>query len=136
MASATRAARNSLWKPLAGAAGMLLGATALCSTATQFIASRAGYDPALGTPIAGYFYAPWAWLQWQQAPWAPSLATAFSTAESGILATVSLGVLGALCASNARRRRPRQYDDAHGTARFATEKEIRDSGLMPGLSGV
>jgi type IV secretion system protein VirD4 len=136
MASETQAARNSLWKPLTGAAGLLLGATALCSAATQFIAARAGYDPALGTPIAGHFYAPWAWLQWQQAPWAPSLATAFSTAESGILAAVSLGVLGALCASNARRRRPRQYDDAHGTARFATEQEIRDSGLMPGLSGV
>src|SRR5579859_3798534 len=116
MTGATQAARNSLWKPIAGAAGMLLGATALCSAATQFIASRAGYDPALGTPIAGHFYGPWAWLQWQQAPWASSLASAFSTAESGLLAAVSLGVLGALYASNAKRRRPRKYDDAHGTA--------------------
>lgn len=115
---------------------MLLGATALCSAATQFIASQAGYDPALGQPILGHFYSPLAWLQWQQAPWAPSLATAFSLAESGLLAAVSLGMLGGLYASNAKRRRPRKYDDAYGTARFATEKEIRASGLMPALSGV
>jgi hypothetical protein len=53
-----------------------------------------------------------------------------------MLAAMSLGMLGVFTASNARRRRPRKYDDAYGTARFATEKEIRDSGLMPGLSGV
>ncbi len=136
MANETPAARKSIWKPIIGAAGMLLGATALCSAATQYIASQAGYDPVLGPPILGHLYAPWAWLQWQQASWASSLSSAFSSVESGMLAAMSLGMLGVFTASNARRRRPRKYDDAYGTARFATEKEIRDSGLMPGLAGV
>jgi type IV secretion system protein VirD4 len=136
MANETSAARKSVWKPIIGTAGMLLGATALCSAATQYIASQAGYDPALGPPIVGHLYAPWAWLQWQQAPWASSLSSAFSAVESGMLAAMSLGMLGVFTASNASRRKPRKYDDAYGTARFATEKEIRDSGLMPGLSGV
>lgn len=136
MANETPAARKSIWKPIIGTAGMLLGATALCSAATQYIASQAGYDPVLGPPILGHLYAPWAWLQWQQAPWAASLSSAFSSVESGMLAAMSLGMLGVFTASNARRRRPRKYDDAYGTARFATEKEIRDNGLMPGMAGV
>lgn len=136
MTHVTAGEHRSFRKPLVGFAGMLAAATALSSAATQYIADQAGYSPLLGQPITGHLYAPWAWLQWQQAPWAPDLHTAFALAESGLLATVALGALAAMSISNMQRRRPRKYVDAHGTARFATEKEIRASGLLPGLSGV
>ena len=48
----------------------LAGCVALSAAATQFVAWRVGYHPALGPPWIGHVYPPWEWIEWQQAPWA------------------------------------------------------------------
>jgi hypothetical protein len=50
----------------------LLTGTALSSVATQDIATRLDHHPALGQPIAAGLYEPYAWITWQQQPWAAS----------------------------------------------------------------
>jgi type IV secretion system protein VirD4 len=111
------------------------GAAIASSLATQFIAWRVGYHPAIGAPWFGHFYAPWRWIEWRSASWASNATTTFRLVDSGLLAIVSLAMFGAAVASTARRRRPIRHEGVHGTARFQTEKEIRRCGLLPVRSG-
>ena len=46
--------------------GLLLCYLGLLNVAaTQGLAYFYGYHPALGSPFAGHFYAPWDWFRWQ-----------------------------------------------------------------------
>ena len=116
---------------LIGITALAVGAAAISSAATQFVAYRVGYHPALGASWIGHFYAPWSWVQWQQAPWAPHAETTFRIVDSALMATATLGMLAVMCISTARRRRPIRHEGVHGTARFQTELEIRRNGLLP-----
>ena len=91
---------------LLGSAALIAGAAALSSVATQFAAWRVGYHPALGLPWAGHFYAPWSWIKWQQASWAPNAKATFQIIESTMMGVAALGMLTCLAVSNGRRRRP------------------------------
>ena len=124
-------------RALVGIPALILGAAAISSAATQFVAYRVGYHPALGTSWIGHFYAPWSWVQWQQAPWAAHAETTFRIVDSALMAVATLGMLTVVGISTARRRRPIRHDGVHGTARFQTELEIRRNGLLPrsGQSG-
>lgn len=116
---------------LLGSAALIAGAVALSSAATQFAAWRVGYHPALGLPWTGHFYAPWSWIEWQQAPWAPNAKATFQIIDSSLMGVVALGMLGCLAVANGRRRKPMKHEGVHGTARFQSELEIRRSGLLP-----
>jgi type IV secretion system protein VirD4 len=116
---------------LLGSAALIAGAVALSSAATQFAAWRVGYHPALGPPWTGHFYAPWSWIEWQQAPWAPNAKATFQIIDSSLMGVVALGMLGCLAVANGRRRKPMKHEGVHGTARFQSELEIRRSGLLP-----
>jgi type IV secretion system protein VirD4 len=116
-----RRARNVL-------VGLPLTALTIGVASTQFVAWQLRYDPVLGPPVVGRVYWPWRALQWWQAPWEPSATKTFTWVGLG-LATVSCIVLLAL--SRTLRKHPRKHLDVHGTARFATESDVRDSGLLP-----
>ncbi len=128
------AANHRRW--LLGSAAVVAGAAIASSLATQFIAWRVGYHPAIGVPWVGHFYAPWKWIEWQASSWAPNAKATFQVVDSGLLAVTALGMLGAVAASTARRRRPIRHEGVHGTARFQTEQEIRRSGLLPSRPSV
>ena len=74
--SDTRSSRTGLRSLLAGSSFLIAGAVVISTAATQFIAYRVGYHPAIGAPLYDHLYAPWRWIEWQQAAWATDSATA------------------------------------------------------------
>jgi type IV secretion system protein VirD4 len=116
---------------LYGSAAFLAGAIALSAVATQFVAWRVGYHPALGPPWIGHVYPPWGWIEWRGAPWAANARSTFGIVNAGLLLAMALAMLGVMAATTARRRRPVRHEGLHGTARFQTESEIRGGGLLP-----
>ncbi|MGR3715250.1 MAG: type IV secretory system conjugative DNA transfer family protein [Thermohalobaculum sp.] len=117
---------------LLGTAAFIGGLLALSSAATQFVAWRVHYHEQLGHAWFDRLYAPWSWLTWMQAPWAPNAKTTFGIIQGSLLATMSLGMLAVLIASNGRRRKPVKHEGVHGTARFMSEAEIQEAGLLSG----
>ena len=103
----------------------------MSSAATQFVAWRVHYHPALGAPWFHHVYAPWSWVTWMQAPWASHAKATFGLMDAGLMGVVSLGMFAGLVASSNRRRKPVKHEGVHGTARFMSEPEIRQSGLLP-----
>ena len=120
---------------LFGSAGLIAGAVAASSLATQFVAWRVGFHPAIGAPWFGHVYAPWSWIEWQQAAWAPNAKATFQIVNAGLLAATALAMFGIVASSTARRRKPVRHEGVHGTARFQTEQEIRRGGLLPLRNG-
>ena len=92
---------------LLGSVAIMTGAAIASSLATQFVASRVGYHPAIGVPWVGHFYAPWKWIEWQASSWAPNAKATFQVVDSGLLAVTALAMFGRVAASTARRRRSR-----------------------------
>jgi type IV secretion system protein VirD4 len=120
---------------LLGSAGITAGAMIVSSLATQFVAWRVGFHPAIGVPWVGHFYAPWNWIAWQEAPWAPNAKSTFQIVDAGLLASTALTMFTTVAISTARRRRPVRHEGVHGTAHFQTEHDVRRSGLLPRRSG-
>ena len=125
--------KGSLRRALLGMtamAGVVLG---LNSAVTQFVAWRLNYHPALGTPWLAHYYAPWAWLNWAQAPWASNVSSTFQLAGAGFMVVVAVGMLIGVQVSAARRRRPQKIEGLHGTARWiTTAEELREIGFLAG----
>ena len=112
--------------------GTVLGGGLLASTAaTQFVAWRLSFHPALGHPLVGTLYAPWSWWSWMHAPWAPRVPQTFTVLTLGGLSLLTLVGLGGIAIAG-RAQKPKRHNDVHGTARFAIdESEARESGLLP-----
>lgn len=114
--------------------GFSLGALVMCalisSAATQWLAWRFQYQPALGAPIAGHFYAPWRWLFWSlkfydnaQAEFnRVYLLVALAIGAAFILAAIWFVIL---------QRRSRSIAGLHGSAHWATRQELEATGLLP-----
>jgi type IV secretion system protein VirD4 len=104
---------------------------ALNSGVTQFVAWRLNYDTALGSPWFAMYYAPWAWTQWTQAPWAGSVSNTFQLAGAGVMVLIAAGILVGVQVGGSARRRPQKIEGLHGTARWiTTEKELRAVGFL------
>jgi type IV secretion system protein VirD4 len=96
---------------------------------TQFVAARLHYHPALGRPLIGPIFRPWAWLAWK---------TRFESAAPSVFRQLHLlqsaGVAGVLllllAASVSGIRRAKRHEGVHGTAHWATRKEIERTGLL------
>ena len=116
---------------LLGTSGLVVGGALLSAAATQFIAYRVGYHPAIGTPLFGHVYAPWRWIEWQQSRWAQDAKRTFQIVDMGLFGGVTIALIGGLLSNTSRRRRPTKHEGVHGTARFQTESDIRQSGLLP-----
>ncbi len=112
--------------------------------ATQYIANRFRYQPALGTPIfvtrTGAIYQPFAWIQWGWR-YSPSrddrIRRPFFEGEMIVVAGSFLTVGVFFTVANRRTRMlSANAEDLHGSARWAEEADIRETGLLTGKGGV
>ena len=95
--------------------------------ATQYLASKFAYQPALGAPIAGHFYPPWDWMIWQFkfSAYAPA---AFGLVTTAMMAAIVCGLFLVLALSG---RPAERHEGIHGTAHWASKSEIQATGLLP-----
>jgi type IV secretion system protein VirD4 len=124
-----------LQRRLLAISGVIAGVAFFNATATQFVAYRVGYHPAIGLPLLGHFYAPWRWIEWQQAAWSTEAKRTFQIVDMGLFSAATAALLSGFAYSSSIRRRPRKHEGVHGTARFQSETEIRRSGLLPRRPG-
>jgi type IV secretion system protein VirD4 len=99
--------------------------------ATQFVAWRFAYHPALGEPLIGGLYVPWSWIVWQ-AKFQTSGPQTFKMLHAGIGMAGALAAAAALFVLSSRGRRAQRHDGIHGTAHWATAEEIEETGLLGG----
>lgn len=112
--------------------------------ATQFIAARFQYQPALGRPLGrmksgGGIYQPFAWMVWG---WHNSTSQDPRVRNPLFLGEMLVFVGSCACvglffmaASRHSRKLMENADDLHGSARWATEEDIRATGLMDTQQG-
>jgi type IV secretion system protein VirD4 len=109
------------------AIAVLIGLVVLNSAATQYIASRFAYHPALGAPLIGHLYPPWEWLIWQH-KFGGQAHSVFRTVSAGMALALSCGLFGLLALSGPNAER---HEGIHGTAHWASQAEIEATGLLP-----
>jgi type IV secretion system protein VirD4 len=112
--------------------------------ATQFIAYRFRYQPALGTPLASIrghaVYQPlrWAWWAWRHGSSTNPRVRQPILLGALIVVVGATATLGAVYALNIRktRRLSQNTEDIHGSARWATVEDVRATGLLDNPQGV
>ncbi len=105
----------------------LFAVIALNSAATQHVAAKFAYHPALGAPLYGHVYAPWEWVVWY-GRFGASAEAVFQPVMIGVSLSLALGVLGLLAIGG---RNPERHEGIHGTAHWASFEEIKATGLLP-----
>lgn len=97
---------------------------------TQHVAEHFRYAPALGTPLIGHFYQPWAWLHWQHAyyQYGPQF---FGQLYVYAILGFGASVLALVLMVGFITRRMLRNDNVHGSAHFAIPDEVHRSGLVP-----
>jgi type IV secretion system protein VirD4 len=100
--------------------------------ATQQAAGMFGYERALGAPLIGGLYAPWAWIVWW-AHWhgAERLAPVWAQCTHEVL--YPMGASAALLAviiGGARYLLRGTASDLYGSARWATLRDVRAAGFI------
>ena len=112
--------------------------------ATQYIAARFLYQPALGTPLLRTptcsIYQPFAWAIWG---WRyctskdPRIRGPLFQGEMIVFAGAVLSVVFFYIVAGRRARRlSKDAEDLHGSARWAEESDIRETGLLDTNRGV
>jgi len=98
---------------------------------TQETARRFQFQAALGAPLIGHIYKPWAWIAWW-VRWRayPGMEQAAFHALYPLLA---VGILVAGAIIIARKMLTDDVPDSHGSARWATDEEARNSGLLAAI---
>jgi len=107
----------------------LSGLVAVSSGMTQYLADKFHYQQALGSPLTGHFYNPFAWCIWQS-QFESKAPKAFSETYLGVLA-LFLVFIGVRLYKQGANRTSKIQEGLHGTAHWALEKEIRNAGLLP-----
>ena len=102
--------------------------------ATQYIAYRLNYHPALGEPLFGKIYAPHLWLSWFTSYYG-SAGGAFREALAGAIVSAFVWMTAFYLLLGLFVRRLRRHEGVHGTAHWADESEIRECGLFPPEGG-
>src|SRR5215471_18788972 len=114
------------------------------AAATQFIARRFHYQPALGMPLACFgdraFYEPFAWARWLWKHGSSANPQVRQPMLLGALIVVAgaSATLAVVYALNLRRTRrlSQGTEDIHGSARWATADDVRATGLVDNAQGV
>ena len=111
--------------------------------ATQYIASKLGYQQALGDPITTIIrpiYQPFSWVIWG---WKygdmdnPLVKHVFGNAYMGVTGGVLVGIFLAAYLSYRRTRNlTRGNEHIHGSAHWATPSEVKATGLLGNDEGV
>lgn len=117
-----------------GTVCLMLAIVAVNSISTQFVAARLGYNPALGTTWFGQIYSPFAWWDWFRTfySYAPN------TYNYALLISVGgffLSIFGFRLYIGIKTRSSRRHEGSHGTARFATLKDVKKTGLIHAKNG-
>jgi len=122
-----RSVRPSILPPVAGIFVLCILASWVT---TQWLASSFAYQNALGAPLVGRVYAPWSWLVWSH-KFYDNAQPQFDRAY--LVLAIAFGAIfaGGAVVMALRNRRTSAIKDLHGSARWATEEEIRATGLMP-----
>lgn len=128
----TQSKEGGQGKRIATRLAVLVFGILLCNIApTQYLASQFSYDSVLGGAVIGHFYWPWSWVVW---------ATDYYTNYPGLfqnalkIAVAGLVVLVMIWATvifmTSRKGKPIQ--NLHGSAHWATEDEVKETGLTEG----
>lgn len=121
-----------------------LGLVVVNWAATQYLASEFGHQQALGNPIyrnaAVTLYRPFDWVIWgwhHSTSRDPRIRKPFFEAEMIVFAGsfLCLGIFFAL-ANRRSRRLSENTEHLHGSARWATEEDVRTAGLLDADHGV
>jgi type IV secretion system protein VirD4 len=118
--------------------GLMLASGALW-LATEYIASRFGFQRALGAPLLPHVYAPWDALAWAvrfRSVADPRvhdiLAQFWLYAGIGVVASIGVAIVMGIRFGSATKR----GTDAHGSAHWANRHEIEATGLIGKSDGV
>jgi type IV secretion system protein VirD4 len=112
--------------------------------ATQYIAARFQYQPALGAPIlrakSGGIYQPFSWIIWGWRYCTSSdegIRRPFFQGEMIVFggSFLCVGIFFVLASRHARRL-TENAEDLHGSARLADEEDVRETGLLTAAHGV
>lgn len=134
--------RNTASGIFLGSIGAALGFFVLCLWGTtQYVAHWFGYQQALGEPLFHLgtlpIYEPWMYFWWlwhfgeipaAQEMWTHTVHFLMISSHSLVLIAIVVAVI--------RARRTGGKTDTHGSAHWATDKEIRSSGLLNNTGGV
>ena len=126
---------------------MLVGIVLLIAVnaiATQFVAYRLEYQPGLGTPILHYqrhfIYQPFAWTSWLLRHGGTADPRIRLPLLSGALIVVGGAALTVFIVYGMNLRRTRRLyanaQDLHGSARWASPPDIKETGLLDNEQGV
>lgn len=97
---------------------------------TQFFVTKLQYQSALGQPIFAHIYAPFAWISWSISYYNYNKMT-WNTAYVASLMLDAIAILAYALTIGFGTRRTKKHGWIHGTAHWATEAEIRKTGLLP-----
>jgi type IV secretion system protein VirD4 len=130
-----------LMRHIGGGALLLL---ALCWGCTQFVGSRLGYQAALGDPMLAIghrkLYAPvdwWAWYgHWHAVP-NPAVQAAFSAAAwASLIGGLAIAGFVGYRIKRDQDAADRESEHLHGSAHWASAREVEQTGLLGNGSGV
>jgi len=112
--------------------------------ATQFVAYRLEYQPALGSPLLRYqlhsIYQPFGWAPWLLRYGSSADPRIRLPLLSGALIVVAGAAIAVILVYGMNLRRARRLsantEDLHGSARWATQTDIEATGLLDSQQGV
>src|SRR3954449_11097438 len=112
--------------------------------ATQFVAYRLAYQPALGSPLLRYqlhsIYQPFAWAPWLLRYGSSADPRIRLPLLSGALIVVAGAAIAVILVYGMNLRRAKRLsantEDLHGSARWATPTDIEATGLLDSQPGV
>jgi type IV secretion system protein VirD4 len=112
--------------------------------ATQFVAYRLEYQPALGSPLLRYqlhsIYQPFAWAPWLLRYGSSADPRIRLPLLSGALIVVAGAAIAVILVYGMNLRRAKRLsantEDLHGSARWATQTDIEATGLLDAQQGV
>ncbi|MEO9231576.1 MAG: type IV secretory system conjugative DNA transfer family protein [Devosia sp.] len=115
---------------LVGGLCLAVAVVIINSTATQYVAEHLSYHPALGSPLFGTAYMPFAWWQWAFSFYAhaPRL---YETAFYVVSFATTICLAAFIFAVGLSARSSKKHEGTHGTAAFATLDQVVRTGMLP-----
>jgi type IV secretion system protein VirD4 len=122
---------NPKKKKILALTGIAMGIGLTLTVATQTFARDVGYNPALGNAISQemHVYYPWAIVDWHRRYFQkqPELFNgAFENGKIAFMICFMLGLVGGIASS----QKLKGVENLHGSARWATTKEVYQAGLL------
>ncbi len=109
---------------------LVVAITSVNCALTQYMAYHFGYQRALGSPWLGHIYNPFAWNLWQFQYYRKAKLLFDQLDIVSLAAYVGILLIAALI-QGFTNRKSKKHDGLHGTAHWATETEVRRTGLIP-----